>query len=330
MDPEARLDPLAGSARAFEAVSAATSVTDAAFGRVSRLLPSADPMERVIPEKLLYESLETLLQETKGGLGEAPLVVFMNRGGHGDGARTALGLTAMLVKHLRKPKLLHVSFNTPRGGLGSLVRIAVERSATIHDIEAAVSIHNLPAERLALSDDDVRRLLGEAALVISYAASGASGVLPRDRISTPDPLLSHSHRAVLSFPDPEGLIGDLPRLKSLVAKEPNFSSLRFWVQVVDGDKTEDLGVAALKRDGSGDAEKRLWQLIENARRRPYRVLVSPSSDGTPSGHPLVCPCRSLLLKPGFLPSVHVTKVVPVGATLAVTAVGTTVEQTRPG
>lgn len=319
MDAETPLGSLFAAARAFEGVSAAQSPNDAAMGRIARLLPGTDLMERLIPEKLLYEVLETLLRQKKEL--SSPLVIFMNRGGHGDGARSAPGLTSLLAAHYKNPRLLHVSFNTPKGGLGALVRSAVAKSAAEHDIEAAVSIHNLPVERLTLSERDVDEMLGAASLVISYAASGTSAVMPRERISALDPLLSHSHAAVLSFPDPEGLPGDLPRLEALVAHEPNFSSLRFWVQVVDGEKVDDLGVATLSRNGGGDAHTRLWQLIENARRRPYRVLVEPSADGVPSGFPLVCPCRSLLTAHNFIPSVRVLKVVPVGSTLAVTAVG---------
>ena len=319
MDAEARLGRLDAAAAAFSRVSAARGPNDPVLQRIGRLLSGVDPMERLIPEKLLYETVETALRSRS--FPASPLVVFMNRGGHGDGARSAAGLTALLNDRLKKPELLHVSFNTPRGGLGALVRGAVEKSAADHEIEARVSLHNLPAERLAVDDREADAMLGAADLVISYAASGASGIVPKQRISAPDPLLARSHASVLSFPDPEGLPGELSRFESLVAREPNLTGLRFWVQIDVGDRIEELGVATLSRTGKSDAKERLWQLIENARRRPYRVLVEPLSDDAVSGYPLLCPCRSLLKAPGFLPSVRVLKIVPVGTISAVTAEG---------
>ena len=319
MDAEAHLSHLDAAAAAFDKVSAARGPNDPVLQRISRLLSGVDPMERLIPEKLLYETVETALRGRS--FPASPLIVFMNRGGHGDGARSAAGLTALLKKRLKKPALLHVSFNTPHGGLGALVRGAVEKLALDHEIEVRVSLHNLPAERLAVDAREADAMLGAADLVISYAASGASGIVPKQRISAPDPLLARSHVSVLSFPDPEGLPGELPRFENLVAREPNLTGLRFWVQIENGGRTEEFGVATLSRTEESDAPARLWQLIENARRRPYRVLVEPLSDDAVSGYPLVCPCRSLLKEPGVLPSVRVEKIVPIGTISAVTAVG---------
>jgi hypothetical protein len=323
MDPEAHLEPsveAAEAAEAFSRISDVHTARDTALQQVVRLLSSADPLERLIPEKLLYESVLHRLRQ--GAFPESPLVVFINRGGHGDGARVSAGLTALLAEHLKNPSLLHVSFNTPKGGLGALVRIAVSEAAAASNIGAIVSAHNLQVERLPLTRDDIDAVLGRASLVISYAASGNPCITTVSQPCMQDLLLEHSHTTVLSFLDPEGLVGELPRIEAQLSREPSLAGIRFWVQTVDNGRIETLGGATLGRTVQNDAPSKLWPLIENARRRPYRVSVEPiRATGEALGGAAVCPCLSLLKEHGFIPSVRVRKSVPAGSRFAIFAEG---------
>lgn len=323
MDSEAHLGPSVEAVEAAEAFSRISSVhasKDAPLRQVSRLLLSMDPLERLIPEKLLYEAVQHRLRQD--AFPEAPLVVFMNRGGHGDGVRISAGLTALLAEHLKNPSLLHVSFNTPKGGLGALVRTAVLESAAAHNIGAIVLAHNLQAEKLPLTQSDIETALGRASLVISYAASGTACITTREQHCMQDLLLKHSHAAVLSFLDPEGLFGELPRIETELAREPNLAGIRFWVQSVDGDRLDTLGGAMLGRTSRNDARQKLWPLIENARRRPYRILAEPvRANGESLGGAVVCPCLSLLKEHSLIPCIRVRKSVPAGSRFTIFAEG---------
>ncbi len=305
------IDRASQSASAFSEALRSISPSWVSRYRVTRRLLARDPLERLVPEKLVFEGLEQeLSQRTKV---TAPLVVFMNRGGHGDGARLASGMLPILSHHWDEVSLVHVSFNTPERGLGSLVRGVLTRTAATHGIDAHAVAYNRPAQGLKLSATDVPALLGDAALVVSFAADGEGGLLPDDHLFEPDPLLAASHLVVLSFPDPEGLLAELDHLQQVIADEPNVDAIRFWAQVREQTGAfEDLETSVLGPGGT--AHNKLWQLIENARRRPYRILVEPLYKGHPAGAPLVCPGRAIL-EESLSVSAAVRKIVPVGSRL---------------
>jgi hypothetical protein len=284
--------------------------------RITRQFFGRDPFDRLVPEKLLFEGVEALLQNRARP--DHPVVLFMNRGGHGDGAKVAGGLMPLLASHWHDLSFVHVSFNTPVRGLGALVRAVLQKSGAEHGIDVQVACHNRPPEGLRLSEQDAERLTSDADLIISFASSGAT-----EPFSVADPLIARSHLNVLSFPDPEGLVGQLDRLEKLLGQEPNLEAIRFWVQVEGGDSKgafEDLGTTTLGKGGAAKSE--LWKLIENARRRTYQVLLEPMSDDLASGDSLVCPCRALLTQNLSL-SAKVLKVVPAGDHLIASALGRT-------
>ena len=286
--------------------------------RIVRQLLAPDPLERMVPEKLLFEAVATHMHGRT--LSRVPLVVMMNRSGHGDGARIANGLFPILSEAWRGLSLIHVSFSTPARGLGALVRGLLVKAGVEHDIDVHVVAHNRPVEGLRLSGNDVSSLLDPADFVISFASGGGAGLLGANTLFEPDPLLARSHVAILSYPDPEGLIGELDSFDQVLGREPNLAALRFRVQVLKDDRTfEDFGTAALGE--GGDAKTRLWSLIDNARRQVYRVLLQPlSGGGGPKGAPLVYPCRALI-ESSLAASAAVVKIVPVGARLVAVAKG---------
>ena len=285
--------------------------------RIVRALLRSDPLERLVPEKLLFEAAFEHL--THRDVPNSPLVVLMNRSGHGDGARIAGGLLPMLAEHWRGISFVHVSFSTPSRGLGALVRGLLVKAGADCGIDVHVVAHNRPVEGLRLSLEDAAELVGAADLVISFASGGGAGLAVKDRMLDTDLLLSRSHISVLSYPDPEALVGDLPAFQQVLGREPDLQLLRFSVQALgDEGRFQDAGCATLGPDG--DAEERLWSLIDNARRRVYRVLVEPMSADAPQGDPLICPCRALI-KSSLAPSAVVTKIVPAGSRLVAVARG---------
>ena len=286
--------------------------------RIVRWLLKTDPLERLIPEKLLFEAVAGHLKQRHDI--EAPLVVLMNRSGHGDGARTVSGLFPLLTKKWKQISLVHVSFSTPSRGLGALVRGVLVKEGAAHGVNVHVVAHNRPVEGLKLSEEDVDELVNDADLVISFASGGGAGLVTPAKMYDADLLLRHSHIGVLSFPDPDGLVADLPLFEKELGREPDLEMIRFWVQVVtESSGVEDLGFTCLG-GAEGDARFRLGPLLDNAKRRPYRVLVEPLSNNLPTGDTLVCPCRSVI-ESSLSQSVRVEKIVPAGSRLIAVTTG---------
>jgi hypothetical protein len=285
--------------------------------RIVRALLRPDPLERLVPEKLLFEAVADHLKHRT--VPSSPLVVLMNRSGHGDGARMAGGLFPLLSEYWRGISFVHVSFSTPSRGLGVLVRGLLVKAGADYDINVHVVAHNRPVEGLRLSSEDIDTLVGTADLVISFASGGGAGLMVQDRMMDKSPLLSRSHVSVLSYPDPESLVGELPTMKQILGREPDLASLRLRVQVLgDDNHFEALGAAVLGPEG--DAAAQLWPLIDNARRRVYRVLIDPMSGDAPQGDSLICPCRALI-KSSLAASAGVSRIVPAGARLVAVAWG---------
>lgn len=320
MDQKADLTPRKAEsvARAFSIGLDSISDSWVQRQRIVRWLLKTDPLERLIPEKLLFEAVAGHLK--KRAVIKAPLVVLMNRSGHGDGARTVSGLFPLLTEKWRQISLVHVSFSTPSRGLGALVRGLLVKEGAKHGVNVHVVAHNRPVEGLKLADEDVEELIGDADLVISFASGGGAGLVTPQKMYEVDPLLRRSHIGVLSFPDPDSLVADLPQFQKELGREPDLERVRFWVQVVsDAPNVEDLGFTCLGGD-DGDAESRLGPLLDSAKRRPYRVLVEPLSKNLPTGNPLVCPCRSVIESSLSL-SARVEKIVPAGSRLVAVTSG---------
>lgn len=283
--------------------------------KTARRLIQPDPLERLIPSKLLAEGLGHLLKDM--ALPSRPVILFMDRLGGGDGARASASLMPMIGKFHKGASFVHVSFATPYGGLGTLVRTVLKHAGANHAVDVQVVIHNRPAEGLAPNVEDTNWLLSKADLVITFAPAGVAGLRPID--SKRDLLLERSHLAVLSYPDPEALVAELPALYAIIKKEPSVDAIKFSMQI-QGDQGEftDLDHTTLSEDG--DAEERLWVLLENARHHCYRVLMEPMYHGTPTGDPLVCPCGTLI-KSSIASVASVTKVIPAGTRLVAVARG---------
>lgn len=286
--------------------------------RIARqLLRGADPFERFVPAKLLLESLKDHLERRR--LPKRPVILFMDRLGGGDGARAALPIIDALGKRFRGASFIHASFATPSRGLGSLLRGNLTRSGAEHGVLVDVVSYNRPAEGLELDSEQVEAIHSECDLMITYSPSGSGGLLPYPAHPTGDPLLALSHVCVLSFPDPESSVADIPGYHTVVEAEPGLDSLLFRMQVTDEhEQLEELGRCTLGPDG--DAEDRLWVLLDNAKRRRYHLLVEPMFAGHPAGAPIHCPCRTLL-KRGLINDVSVNRIVPAGNRLLAVAMG---------
>jgi len=268
------------------------------------LIGNSDPFDRFVPARLLEEAAAP-------GLGklarrDEAAVLFMDRLGGGDGAHAANALILLLGETCDGASFTHVSFSTPSRGLGSLLRGSLARAGAKSGVLVDVVAHNRPAEGLRMTEEEADALVGQFDLVISYAPSGAGGLL----CSSPCPLLARSHAAVLSFPDPEHLVADLKGMEAAVQKEPGMDSIRMWAMALDEDgEHRDMGHCILGE--GGDAGDRLWVLLDNARRRLYHFFAQPLLDQVPSGDSLYLPCKGLLER-GFVEGIRVSKVVPAG------------------
>ena len=242
----------------------------------------------------------------------------MDRLGGGDGAHAAGGLIRAIGERLVGASFTHVSFSTPSRGLGALLRGNLTRAGAESSVLVDVVAHNRPAEGLVMTEEEADTILAGYHLVITYAPSGAAGLLPLSG-GRADPLVVRSHVAVLAFPDPESLVADLPTMTAAVEAEPAMDSVRFWAMIADEDNAAtDLGRCVLGR--GGDARDRLWVLLDNARRRLYHFVAEPMLDDLPAGDPLVFPCRRLL-ESGFVEGLTIGRVVPAGNRLLVVGSG---------
>jgi len=287
----------------------------AAEQRLARqLLASTDPFERLVPLRLLGEALAPALE------GDAhaadPLVLFMDRLGGRGGIHKASAVIELLAARSDRATLVHVSFATPHRGLGALVRASLTRAGADSGVLVDVVAHNCPADQLRLGEDDVQRLTADCDLVLTYAPGGIAGVGPVAPDRAADRLLERSDLAVLSYPDPEAAVADLDGYERIVTTEPGIDALRFWVQARTADGYEELGHTELGPEG--DAEQRLWALLDNARRLPYRLLIDPLCDGLPAGAPIICPCRTLI-EEELAANLEVERIVPAGNRLVAVA-----------
>ncbi|MCP4603148.1 MAG: hypothetical protein GY847_21980 [Proteobacteria bacterium] len=284
--------------------------------RIGRRLLKSDPLERFVPARLLKEGMGKLL-DVMSQL-ERPIVLFMDRAGGGDGARAAAGLMPLLGQRWPGVLFIHISFATPSQGLGALVRSILVHTGAENSVNVHVVAYNRPVEGLRLFPSDADAITRECDLIITFSPGGIAGLKSADQPPVDDPLLDRSHLAVLSFPDPESVIGDLPSFNQTIEKEPSLEAIRFWVQIKVDDSFEDLGVAIL--GPGGDAEDSLWSLLDNARRHPYRILIEPMSNDLPSGDPLVCPCQTVIQEE-LSTSAAVSRIVPAGSRLVAVARG---------
>ncbi len=298
--------------RTFSAALQTIPVTWTERQRASRKLLKNDPLEQLVPVKLLLEGLSQLLDTLSQP--ENPLVLFMDRTGGGDGARAAAELIPLLGKRWPHTSLIHISFATPSQGMGTLVRSILTQKGAEHGVSVHVLAHNRPAEGLMLSKDTANEITKHCNLVITFTPGGAAGLHSKKCESALDLLLSRSHLAVLSYPDPESVIAELLTFEQLLGKEPTIEAIRFRVQIEIDGVFEDLGTTELSQDG--DAKDRLWVLLDNAKRHRYQILIEPIRGELPSGDSLCCPCRSVI-ETTLHSSSMVDRIVPAGSSLVV-------------
>jgi hypothetical protein len=241
-------------------------------------------------------------------------VLFLDFAGGGDGARAAAAIIALLGAQKLGGALVHVAGSTPPRGLGALVRTSLVSAGAGAGILVEVVAHDSPLGAADVPAADLAALASECALIVSFAPGGVGALLgPRA-----EGLLGLSHVGVVTSPDPESFVAELGALARAVEGELGVDGALFRVEVEAGDDGRDVRFAELGRCSlgppDGDAGARLWQLIDNAKRKRYRVVVEPTAGGRPIGAPLVCPCRRVLER-GALRGVTVTRLVPSGSRL---------------
>jgi hypothetical protein len=284
--------------------------------RLSRRLLRQDPMERLVQTRLLGEGAAMLIRDMR--VSANPVVLFMDRMGGGDGARAAEGLISLIAGQWPGFTLIHVAFATPDRGAGILVRNAVVRAGAEHGVTVYVVAHDRPAEGLRVTDESAHSLTAGCDLVVTFSPGGAAGLARRDIGPLDDPLLAMSHLAVLSYLDPESAVAQLPVFGQILESEPSVNALRFWLQIATDGSYQDLGSAVL--GAGGDAQERLWVLLDNAKRHCYRMLIEPLSKGLPVGDPLCCPCRRAI-EEEIGRMARLSRIVPVGNRLVAVARG---------
>lgn len=273
-----------------------------------RLLGRGDAFDRVAPTRLLLEALERRLEDAPAR--PEPVVLFLDFGGGGDGARCAAAVLGLLGARRTGGSFVHVAANTPPRGLGALVRTTLVDAGAGAGIAVEVVARPRPLGAAELTGRELREISEACALAIAFAPSGTAALLGADDA----PLLGLAHACLLSTPDPEALVGDLPGLAAAVGREPGMDAVSFRIEV----EAEGGGRAAFAELGrcslgppEDDARERLWQLVDNAKRRRWRAIVTPMHGGAEAGVPLVCPCRSLLERGGHA-GVATSRIVPSG------------------
>jgi hypothetical protein len=276
-----------------------------------KLLGGGGAFDRLVPERLLLEALERHLEVA--GVEREPVVAFLDFAGGGDGARASAALIARLGGAGVGGAYLHVAANTPPRGLGALVRTSLTNAGAGVGILVDVVAADRPLGAAGIPEPELSRLAAECSLAVAFAPGGTGALLGEAAAG----LLGSAQICLLTSPDPEGLVAELGALGRIVDAEPGMDGARFRVEVEVGDDGRQARFAELGRcdlGPGGDAGERLWQLVDNAKRKRYRVLVEPTAGGRAVGAPLVCPCRRLLER-GAFPGVSVTRIVPSGARL---------------
>jgi hypothetical protein len=285
--------------------------------RLSRRFLRSDPLEQLIPNKLIEEGLEKLL-DSHNRTGN-PLVLLMDRAGGGDGVRAAGSLIPLIGRRWTNVSFVHVAFSTPARGAGTLIRNSLTKIGAENGVDVHVVAHNRPFAGLELSPQLGAQLTDACDLIMTFAPGGAAGLSgPEPSSLQQDVLLRRSHVAVLSYLDPEALIGEMGFFDRLVGTEPALEAIRFNVQVEIDDTFQELGTTILGYEG--DAKDTLWALIDNGRRHRYKILIEPMQKDAPSGSPLLCPCQTIIERE-LEESVTIERIVPAGATMVATAKG---------
>lgn len=311
-------DPALRTASLFSEALQSIAVSWHDRTRHVRGLLGSDPLERMVPQKLLSESLAKLLDEKK--LSAHPVVVFMDRFGGGDGARAAAGILPLLKEHISALSFVHVSFSTPTSGLGTLVRSVLKGAGAKNGVDVQVVVHNRPSLGLSLSGKDAEDLLGGCDLAVTFSPGGSAGVGETHPPGHKDLLAARSHVCVLSYVDPESLLARLGGLRQALEKDPLIDALRFWCQVeTESGHYDDIGYVILSAKG-GDAGEKLWPLIDNARRRRYRICIEPMKRSLPAGDVLVCPCRTVI-EADLAETATALRILPSGGQLVAVARG---------
>jgi hypothetical protein len=311
-------EPAGITAQSIALALQSISLQSARRGRPARrLLGQGDPFDRLVPSRLLDEALARALETVPTS--SRPVVAVFDRFGGAEGAAASAGLLPILAGRRPGASFVHVAFNTPARGLGALIRAGLTHAGAELGIPVEVVAHDRPAWALKAAPREIDGIFAGIDVSLTFAPQGAAGLAggaeagPRR-----DLLLERSHVAVLSYPDPEALVADLDRLAAIIAEEPGIDAVRFWVQAEGEGGSGELGHALLA--DPGDARERLWVLLDNARRRRYRVLVEPMLRGLPAGEPLVCPCRTLI-ETGLRESLVIERIVPAGGQLLVAGRG---------
>ncbi|MBN2528169.1 MAG: hypothetical protein JXR76_17385 [Deltaproteobacteria bacterium] len=296
--------------RAIEAVSLVALEKQSKTRHLSRIGGS---LEKMVDGSLLREALAQYLD--KHPLPPSPVIVFMDRRGGGEGVRISGSVLELLSQKTENAQYVHVSFVTPAGGVGTLLRSALARKGADCGILVDSVAHKRPAEGLRLTPAEADNLVSDCDLVITFAPEGTAGLIFQSD-DVHDELLARSHISLLSFPDPEHVVADLERYETILAERPGFKHIRFWVQIKSGDAWDTLGQCVL--GSGGDAQERLWVLVDNAKRHLYRVLAEPVARETAVGVPLIYPCRGLLEKQPFL-GLHAKRIVQAGSDIILVA-----------
>jgi hypothetical protein len=275
-----------------------------------RLLGKGDAFDRIAPTQLLIEAVERGLESAK--LARDPVVLFLDfGGGGGDGMRCAAAVIGLLGAKRLGGAFVHVSANTPARGLGALVRTSLVDAGAGAGISVDVVAHAKPLGAAALTHGELAEIAERCALTVSLASGGTAALLGADDV----PLLEISNVCALSTPDPEALVGDLPALSAAVGEGSGMDGVSFRIEVEAEGGAGSAPLAELGRCAIGppedDARERLWQLLDNAKRRRYRAIVTPTHGGLPAGAPLVCPCRGVLERGGHA-GVSTARIVPSG------------------
>ncbi|MBN2801890.1 MAG: hypothetical protein JXR91_02230 [Deltaproteobacteria bacterium] len=281
----------------------------------TRYLPGASKskseitsFERLADSSLLKESLKKTFKQLNDK--NSPVVLFMDRKGGSEEVKVAESVIELLSV-FEKSLLIYMPFITPRGGLGTLMQSALARKGASAGVLVDVVPVNMLARGLHITLEQAKNIVSEVDIAITYAPEGFAGLMPYEN-ELEDALVSVSSLNILSFPDGEYTVADIPRFKDVIEKRPSFNHIEFTVELIKNGSVTEHGRALLGE--GGDAEQRLWTLLDSAKREQYMVLATPVVHGVPVGEPLFMPCESLL-KEHLSKRIEIDKIVKAGNSL---------------
>jgi hypothetical protein len=246
----------------------------------SRLLQRSG-FEAAVEARLCGETLALLLESRSAPL-QSLLVIDLSTTGRAATVWLGNMMTMLAPDH----PALRITFTLPgtrRAGRGFLLERYLEGISKDTGLEVSLISGPASIERSAPEGAEALQLRDAFDLIVVLSLAGSAG------LEAPWPTLPErgwlalADAAVLTFIDPDSLVGDLDRISLLDSGPP-----RLRVETLDSATPKLVGRVDV--EALDEARRELPLLIETARRRPWRAVAEPKP-GT-HGTELGCPSET--------------------------------------